>query len=229
VFRAAGAQDTRQSTAMKKGPIDPITLSERVYRHILEQMLQRELLPGQIINRRLVADRLGVSIAPVLEALVRLEAEGLVTTISRKGTQVRLVRAEDVAEQMMVREAIECQAARYYCGETVARNEARLRSLADKVDRHQGSPLDIWRAEMEFHGALVELTTCRALLDAFRQQMHLGSLCFTDFFTTPSPDSHERKHRALLRRLKAAGPDAAERLIRQHLRNGKPFVFQRRQ
>ena len=57
-----------------------------MYEHLLENFLQNELVPGHILNRREIAQQLGVSVAPVLEAFLQLEMEGFVESIPRKGT-----------------------------------------------------------------------------------------------------------------------------------------------
>lgn len=216
-----------RGNSMTRKIIARVSLSERVYERILSKLLNRELLPGQIINRRSVAKELGVSIAPVLEALVWMEAEGLVTTLPRKGTQVRLIQVDEVADQMVVREAVECQAARLYCGEPIVVNQERLKKLADEADLPRNGPIDTWKAEIAFHRALVELSTCKSLLATFQQVMHLGALCATELYYSMRKDKTERKHRQLLESLKTRNPDAAESAIREHMQSGKQVVFHR--
>lgn len=201
------------------------SLAEKAYEHILERLLKHEYLPGQILNRRAVAQQLKVSIAPVLEAMVRLEAEGLLTTLPRKGTQVRLVRPEDTADQMMVREAIECQAARLYCGKPIEDHEKELKALAESVDNSNGSAIQIWKEEIAFHRRLIELSGSRSLLAAFQQVMHLGTLCTVNFFADLHPNNPEGNHVALLDRLKTKNSDTAEKVIREHMRGGKKALF----
>jgi len=205
------------------------SLAERAYEHILERLLKHEYMPGQILNRRAVAEQLNVSIAPVLEAMVRLEAEGLLTTLPRKGTQVRLVRPEDTADQMMVREAIECQAARLYCGNPIEKHEKELLKLAKVVDAAEGSPIQLWKNEIAFHRRLVELSGSRALLASFQQAMHLGTLCTVNFFTEIYPKhsavNREGNHVILVDRMKTTDADAAEHYIRDHMRAGKKLLF----
>lgn len=202
------------------------SLAEKAYEHILERLLKHEYMPGQILNRRAVADQLEVSIAPVLEAMVRLEAEGLLTAMPRKGTQVRLVRPEDTADQMMVREAIECQAARLYCGKPVEENAKELKALAAAVDSAVGGAIQVWKSEIAFHRRLIELSGSRSLLNAYQQAMHLGTLCAVNYFSEQnSVNTPEGNHIALVERLKTKNPDAAEKVIREHMRAGKEFLF----
>ena len=56
-------------------------LSETIYEKLLDMLTKGELMPGEIINRREIASRLEVSVAPVLEAMLKLEMEGYIETI----------------------------------------------------------------------------------------------------------------------------------------------------
>src|SRR4051812_40425502 len=109
------------------------SLASRVYEEILKRLLSGELAPGQIFNRRQTAAELGVSVAPVLEAMLELEAEGLIESLPRKGTRVRVLTLDDLQGQLVVREALECQAARLYCGRPVQRESKRLLRLAEEI------------------------------------------------------------------------------------------------
>src|SRR5688500_11104912 len=98
------------------------SLSTRVYDDILGRIVSGRMKPGDVFNRRQVAAELGVSVAPVLEAMLELETEGLIQTLPRRGTRVCQASADDVWGQLMVREALECQAARLYCGGRITRH-----------------------------------------------------------------------------------------------------------
>lgn len=203
-------------------------LSEQVYEYVLNKILNHDLQPGEILNRRTIAEEMQVSIAPVLEALVRLEAEGLLTSLPRRGTQVRLIRPSEIADQMVMREAIECQAARYYCGEPILQNESRLMQLAENVEACRGGGVTAWKAEIEFHRALVEMAGCNSLLAAFKRAMHLGTLCAAQILAQTEDSLPIGNHVLLVQSLKTEDPDEAERFVRSHLHSGKRF-FQRPQ
>jgi DNA-binding GntR family transcriptional regulator len=174
-----------------------------------------------------VAAELGISIAPVLEAMVRLEAEGLLTSLPRKGTQVRLVRPEDTADQLVLREAIECQAARMYCGAPIEGAETQLKELGSAVDNSNEGAVKLWQCEIAFHRRLVELSGSRALLGAFQQAMHLGTLCAVNFYSDLHPaDNPQGNHIILVDSLKTTDPELAEKAMREHLRGGKKQLFQ---
>jgi GntR family transcriptional regulator, rspAB operon transcriptional repressor len=191
------------------------------YDHLSDRLLNN-LAPGDVLNRRQVAAELGISVAPVLEAMTQLEAEGLLQTLPRKGTQVRTVRIEDLRGQLLLREAIECQAARLYCGSPVATHTTDLLALADIVDASQGDSLSRWRSETAFHRALVVLAGYDALTEAFDRVMRAKLFISLKFFLEAHPADERGNHRKLVKILKNENPDDAESSIRVHLRQGKP-------
>lgn len=197
------------------------SLSEEVYNRLLERLLENQLVPGIILNRREVAAELGMSVAPVLEAMLQLEMEGFLESIPRIGTQVRPVTAEDVREQLIVREALECQAARLYCGDPVKRNEEQLMELAGQVDATAPNTVEHWRAELEFHNSLMALTGVQALKREYRRVMRLNVFFGVNRIVTDLDVRDVRDHRELVRMLKTTDPDEAERIMREHARSGK--------
>ena len=71
-----------------------------------------ELKPGEILDKGLICERLGVSRFPVSEALARLQSEGLVEIMPQRGSMVSRVRIGDVVEYMLIRKALESEAVR---------------------------------------------------------------------------------------------------------------------
>jgi len=201
------------------------SLSQNVYEHLLEKFLQNELVPGHILNRREIAQQLGVSVAPVLEALLQLEMEGFVESIPRKGTLVRPVRQEDIFGQLMLREAVECQAARLYCGEPVRAHRSRLEALAVDLDSTTSEAPEHWKQEIAFHSGLVELSDCPALLREFRRFIRLGVFYRMNRILQPVDRLDGRSHLSFLDELSHDDPDTAERAVRDHLRSGKQRLF----
>jgi len=201
------------------------SLKAEAYERILDRLLKNELRPGEIINRRQVAAELGMSVGPVLEAMVQLESEGFFEVMPRKGTRVRLVRPEDVAGNLIVREALECQAARMYQGERVAARAKELTRLARDVESSWDSGLPNWRAEVDFHRALVALAECGALTRAFDRVMRVKLFFQLNMVNDPRVKKDRSNHVGFVKALKnARTPDECERLVREHVRRGKEIT-----
>lgn len=201
--------------------VEAQTLRDRAYRAILADILSQRVLPGDLINRRQVAADLRMSTAPVLEAMVQLQGEGFLEVLPRKGTRVRIVRPPDVQGQLVLREAVECQGARMYCGKPVRLQQTRLRALARTIEHGRLDRPAQWRAEIAFHRALIELADCPALLDAFDKVTTLGLFFLVNQVVSDPNGQVRSSHVSLLRALQTAEPNRAEAAMREHLRTGK--------
>ena len=199
-------------------------LSTRVYDDILARILAGRMKPGDVFNRRQIAAELGVSVAPVLEAMLELEAEGLIETLPRRGTRVRQTTPHDAWGQLLVREALECQAARVYHGEPVRRHAQRLGRLADALDQMDARSPEHAREEIRLHHYLVSLANCPPLTAAFERVMKIGVLHAASLLES-DPAGAGQGHVALIEALQTPDPDAAEAAVRAHVRHGKATLY----
>jgi DNA-binding GntR family transcriptional regulator len=90
----------------------PGTTAQHALERLRLAIVEGELRPGQRVLQDEVAERIGVSIAPVREALRVLEQEGQVTYRPRRGYFVTELRIEDLAEIYELRRLLEERAAR---------------------------------------------------------------------------------------------------------------------
>lgn len=189
------------------------SLSSKTYDELLNRLLGGQLRPGQVFNRRQLAADLGVSVAPLLEALVLLECEGLIVTTPRKGTRVRAITERDMYGLQVVREALECQAARLACGQPVEKQAPKLLRLAEQLDSPE--PAANPRAVVRFHHAIVALSAMPALVEAYERimKLHLLHAVHTPAATKPAGASFVD----LVQALQTRDPDKAEAAMRKHL------------
>ncbi|NLY54441.1 MAG: GntR family transcriptional regulator [Firmicutes bacterium] len=86
-------------------------LREIVFEHLREAIIQGKLRPGERLMETQLAEEMGVSRTPVREAIRKLELEGLVVMIPRRGAYVSDLTVKDVAETFEIRSALEALAA----------------------------------------------------------------------------------------------------------------------
>src|SRR5580698_4629379 len=86
--------------------------ADRVYAHLRRRIRELTLPPGAPLRKEEIAANLGVSRAPVSEAIARLAEEGLVDVFPQHGSFVALIRAADVRESLLIRTALETEAMR---------------------------------------------------------------------------------------------------------------------
>ena len=98
---------------MEREPLVPIKLDsykplrELVFEAIREAILKGQLAPGERLMEIQLAEELGVSRTPVREAIRKLELEGLVLMVPRKGAYVASFSMKDVVEVFEIRGAVE--------------------------------------------------------------------------------------------------------------------------
>jgi len=192
-------------------------LSQQVYDQLYDAFLDHRLKPGDRLNRRQVAEDLGVSVAPVLEAMTQLEWEGFLRTSPRVGTIVNGVTARQVLGKFRLRQAIEVEAARLAAGGAFSDVRAKLERLAAKADGARSWSLANFKTEVAFHEAVVAASGCRELSAAFSQVMRHGLFHAAHDLLPDLPERTPGMHARLLAGLCRADADAAERLIRAHL------------
>lgn len=200
------------------------TFAEQAYDHIVTQLLRRDLRPGDLLDRKQIAEDLGISLIPVSDAVQRLTLEGFLTTRRRQGTFVRPPSIEDVRGQFLLREALECQSARLYRGEKLRKTLPRLRKLARAADKAADAGRQLWTEDFAFHQALVALTECDALISCFERVVNL-SLFHQTALISPMQQTTYDRHSELLDDLCDASVEDAESRIREHLRSGKETLF----
>lgn len=160
-----------------------MNLAEQAYQLIRTEILSTRLMPGQQIVQNQLAEKYGLGMTPVRDALQRLAHEGLVQAIPRSGYVVSHVTFSDVRELFELRSILETAAVRL----AVARaTEEQLRQLAEKAnflyvysDREDYSRF--LARNQEFHCAVAQLSGNRRLteqlervLDGLTRVFHFG-------------------------------------------------------
>src|SRR5207237_3014802 len=123
--------------ALSRRPtLENLTLWQRVYDHLREQILSGKLEPGAELAEVALSEQLGVSRGPIREAIGRLAAEGLVTVRPRRGAVVRSLSKDEFLELYQVREALEMMAVRLAVPKLEAEGIAELEELIAAMGGH---------------------------------------------------------------------------------------------
>ena len=84
-----------------------LPLRDVVFNTLRQAILKGELEPGERLMEIQLADRLGVSRTPIREAIRKLELEGLVLMIPRKGAEVAKISEKSLRDVLEVRRSLE--------------------------------------------------------------------------------------------------------------------------
>jgi len=210
-------------------PDERISLSERAYLTIRDQILKGELPLGAALSRRKLAATLGMSMLPVAEALQRLENDGVVESRPRIGTRVCRPTAQDIRERYEVREALESHAARLFAQKASARERLELKKMAEQMDamfnrcaKGDNDPEFLYAVQSQhaqLHFRIAECTGCGALHRTIEKN-HILIFNWLYDVAARRPPLPPSFHRDLIAALSAGDPEQADRAMRQHIRHG---------
>ena len=136
----------------------PITTPAHALEAIRRAIFSGQLTPGQRVAQEELADSIGVSVAPVREALRVLEQEGQLTYLPRRGYFVTELRIEDLEEIYALRRLLEAQAASAAIPALDESDLERIESAADDCSRASlaGDVVAELEANRRFHFAILE-------------------------------------------------------------------------
>jgi DNA-binding GntR family transcriptional regulator len=131
-----------------------ISIRERVYLHIKDLILDGEFKAGDRLVERELAERLNISRTPIREALFRLESQGFVKTVPRKGVIVADISEKEIIEVFTILSSLEVLAAKLAVQKLDDEMESKFTSSIKKVKEY----LNNTEADAaELHGELNHL------------------------------------------------------------------------
>jgi DNA-binding GntR family transcriptional regulator len=111
----------------------PLTRAEAIARHLREEIVSGRLAPGTVIKDAELADRLGVSITPVREAIVLLSAEGLIDISPNRTRRVTDVTQKNALELIDVMCVLACAGVEWGVPNLTGADLTRMRQRLDEM------------------------------------------------------------------------------------------------
>ena len=205
-------------------PVDnPVVLKDRIYEALKSAITSMDVYTDDQEHRldeRQLSDELGVSRTPIREALCRLENEGFVNTIPRRGAFVARKTKQEVLEMITVWAALESMAARLITENATEGEIATLRGMFSTfgedgaVQAHIDEYSD---TNVTFHQALFRLSRC-GLLSSITENffLHMRSIRMRTIAEKDRATRSIIDHMHSIKALEARDTELAERLVRQH-------------
>ncbi len=199
--------------------------TDRAYSIICDKILNGELKPGERLTRRDMATLTGVSIIPVIDALHKLENEGLVESSPNIGARVVYITTELRRDRYALRMAVESQVARMLA-RGILKEDIRdelfqsAENLDQMIEKYELQP-KTWEQHYNFHAQMVRLTECDTLADMYRRN-HLFIVLEFHKHTNwenpeQNPDIEAISHTWLLGEIFSGDPSRAELAARRHI------------
>ena len=204
-------------------PVDlSLNLKDKVYEQLKQTIAATDIYAGEgepRLDERRISEDLGVSRTPVREAIARLEQEGLVRTVPRRGVFIARKTKQEILEMITVWAALESMAARLITRDASDEEIATLRKMFGTFenDQVQANIDEYSETNIRFHQALLRMSRCE-LLNAIAENLfiHMRSIRAR----TIADDDRARRsiidHMNIIEALERRDAGLAERLARQH-------------
>lgn len=205
-----------------------LPLRDVVFNTLRQAILKGELAPGERLMEIQLAQKLGVSRTPIREAIRKLELEGLVLMIPRKGAEVAKISEKSLKEVLEVRRCLEEMAVELACQRMT---EGDLRDLQKAAENFReavtnGSAMKIAETDEAYHDAIYNGTRNNRLvsiLNNLREQMYRYRLEYIK-------DEDKRQillieHDKILKALKSRHVAEAKAAMREHIDNQEITVL----
>jgi DNA-binding GntR family transcriptional regulator len=220
----------RTRTAKSRArPDKPSCLARHIVRdRLVAAILSGRHTPGEQLRQQKLADELGVAQSAVREALIELQATGLIKAIDNRGMFVGDLSPQHVLDAFEVRERIEGLIAARCCQRITRAQVGELRKLAQQVaDEAQAGRFDkAAEADSEMHRRLLQIAG-NSMATRISEQYHVvGKLLYLgapdhgaeDREHVRPPQTVLAEHTALLKAIEDGQEEIAENLMRAHVR-----------
>ena len=200
-----------------------LPLRDVVFNTLRQAILKGELEPGERLMEIQLADRLGVSRTPIREAIRKLELEGLVIMIPRKGAEVADITEKSLRDVLEVRKALEELAVQLACEKITQEELEELEKAGEnfkKVLKRSKDITEVAEADVRFHDVIYMATDNQKLihlLNKLREQMYRYRVEYLK-----NPDVHEQltqEHEEIVYHIKRREKVEATAVTCQHIDN----------
>lgn len=143
-----------------------VSLRDMVFYKLREAILKGEIAPGSRLMEISLAEKLGVSRTPIREAIKKLEQEGLVIMIPKKGAKVADITEKDLKDVLEVRCALEELAVSIACKNcTESMVRALRKNIADfRVNMNTNKTEKLAQLDIEFHDIILKSSNNKVLI-----------------------------------------------------------------
>lgn len=203
-------------------------LRDVIFDTLREAIIIGELKPGQRLMEVQVAEKMGVSRTPVREAIRKLELEGLVEMLPRKGAHVAELSVKDIMDVLEVRATLDGLATSLSATRITDDEKKELRHLLDQFINYvekenlQGSI----KKDVEFHDVIYRSSRNDKLIQIsnnLREQIQRFRIVYIKDYSS----SREliREHTEIYEAIIAGNPETAMEAARRHIKNQEETII----
>lgn len=205
-------------------------LRDVVFESLREAILEGKLNPGQRLMEVQLAEQLGVSRTPVREAIRKLELEGLVVMLPRKGAYVANMSLKDIIDVLEIRASLEGLSA-YLAAERISEEDIKkLEKIADDFKK-SANDLDVessLKMDVEFHECIFKATNNKRLhqlINSLWEQVYRFRVTYISDYD--SSVNIIKEHELILDAIKKGDSELAKKYATDHIEKAEQFIIER--
>ena len=209
---------------------DGFSLKSKIYESLKAAIMDMNIYDSSAdlrLDERRLSEQFGISRTPLREALARLDQEGLVNIVPRRGIYIVRKSKAEILEMITVWAALESMAARLITQNASDEEIASLRALCSTFDGEAvKARIDEYSdTNIKFHQAILNMSKCE-LLNEMAQAlfMHVRAIRARTISEQDRADRSIVDHMHIIEALEARDTDLAERLVREHTLNLRAHV-----
>lgn len=216
------------SDKLKVNMNEYLPLRDVVFNTLRQAIITGEFAPGERLMEIALANRLGVSRTPVREAIRKLELEGLVVMIPRKGAEVARITEKDLRDVLEVRTSLEELAAELAAERMNEESKENIEKALKEFEKaiESGDNAAIADSDMDFHDTIFDATGNARLiqiLNNLREQMYRYRLEYIK--DTEYHAALLKEHKELAKAMFAGKKEEARNIMKKHLYNQEMTVI----
>ncbi|MFY9323791.1 MAG: GntR family transcriptional regulator [Syntrophomonadaceae bacterium] len=204
-------------------------LRELVFDALREAIINGTLKPRERLMEIQLAEELGVSRTPIREALRKLELEGFIVMVPRKGAYVADISFKDIADVFEIRAALEALAAGLAAERiTDEELEEMERLVAEKAEAISGYDMDrLIRVDTLFHDAIYKASRNQRLTNIINNLREQIQRYRTTSLAYPGRMKRSlEEHRGIVEAIQSRDPQIAQQVAREHIENAETSIIE---
>lgn len=205
-----------------------IPLRDVVFKKLRRAILLEELKAGERLTEIRLADRLGVSRTPIREAMRKLELEGLVVMVPRRGAVVAKISEKNLRDVLEIRRVLDMLCARLACERMSEEAKEKLNTACQDFEEavKSGDLRDVAQKDVALHNIIIEATgnlTLQQMLDNLAEQMYRYRVKYLK--DDSQYQTLSREHRAICKSIMSGDQKTAVRLAKEHIDNQETAII----
>ena len=205
-----------------------LPLRDVVFQTLRQAILRGELKPGERLMEIHLANRLGVSRTPIREAIRKLELEGLVTMIPRRGAEVAQITEKSMNDVLEVRRAMDALCVELACDRITDEELEALKKACEGFEQavKTRDAKKIAQADVALHDIIVQATGNKRLIQLVNnlsEQMYRYRFEYIKDFS-----QHEKlveEHRIIYESIVKKDRETASTAAKLHIDNQKKAII----